>query len=125
LRRLLPFLLLTALGLAVLVWPERVYDLVGFKPLHAPSARDLDEPAAPDDRKMPQFLAERNEVRVTVREATTLADFLRVNQLAELPHVRREIARAEGAADDLPDDHLLAAGKTYVLHLTPPAEGAP
>lgn len=125
-HRLLPFLLPTAMGLAVLVWPERIYDL-GFKPLRAPLALDVGEPAAPNDREMPQFLAKHNEVRVTVPEEITLAYFLRVNKLAELPHVGREIARAEGGegVDDLPDNHLLAAGKTFVLHLTPPAEGAP
>ncbi len=118
--RLIAFLIPAVLGAVFLFWPDLAHTVAGFKPFGEVDPGKIDEPASVDDRDAPRFLAERNRVEVEVPREMTVQDLLRLYQI-DFPHVRRQIAEQEGV-ETLADDAVLAAGRRYVLTLTPPAE---
>jgi hypothetical protein len=115
---------LILLAVAILVRPDLVFRLSGFSPLAELKASSLDKVTAPDDTEAPVFLAQRNEVDLVVPRDMTVKELLSLYHMAELSHIRRQIAKQEGA-QALPDSYLLHQGKRYKITLTPPEEGAP
>lgn len=97
---------------------ELAFRIAGYKPLARLEARTLDEAPELDDRQMPRFLDERDRVELEVPRDMTLRELLRLYQLAELPHVRQQIAKQEGLPR-LEDNHPLKKGKRYRIELTP------
>jgi hypothetical protein len=123
-RSVVTFGILAALAVTILVRPDLVFRASGFSPLAELKASSLDKVTAPDDTEAPAFLAQRNEVDLVVPRDMTVKELLSLYHMAELHHIRRQIAKQEGV-QALPDGHLLHEGKRYKITLTPPEEGAP
>jgi len=123
-RDILCCVVLLLLALVVGVQQDLAYRIAGFRPLRPIVAKELDEPERPDDREAPRFLTERNEIEITVPREMPLGEFLRLYQLRELAHVRRQIAKQEGVPQ-IDDDHLLRQGHRYKITLTPQAGNVP
>lgn len=122
-NRLIPFAILTVLGLVLLFSRDLAYWVAGYRPLGTLGPQEIDEPAALDERDAPRFLAERNQLEVEVPREMAVGEFLRLYQI-DFPHIRRQLAEQEGLSS-LPDDHLLQKGRRLKLTLTPPEEGGP
>lgn len=113
------------LALAFAVSETLTFRIAGFKPLARLDAGALAAPEAIEDLAAARFLEERDRVQVEILRDMTLGEFVRLYQLSEQPHVRRQIAAQDGASA-LPDSHLLKKGRRYQITLTlpaPPAEG--
>jgi hypothetical protein len=118
------FVVLVLLALLVGLWDDFAFRIAGFKPFGPVRAEDIDEPTELDDREAPRFLAERNEIEIRVPRDMSAGEFLRLYQLGEFVHVRRQIAKKEGIPE-LRDDHRLRKGRVYRITLTPPSEEVP
>ena len=121
LRNGVVFAALTLIAAAVAFWDGLAFRVAGFKPLAHLEASALDEPAELDDREAPRFLAERDRVELEVPRDMPAGELLRLYQLAELPHIRRQIAQQEGVPR-LEDGYVLKKGRRYKITLTPPEE---
>lgn len=110
--------MLVALTAMVVVAPQWVNAMVGWKPLRAPTVAELDDPPSLEEREAPAFLADRDRVDVTVEEDTTVGAFLHRFHVP-YDHVRRQIGAQVGVPDPA-DDHVLVAGQKLTLTLTPP-----
>ncbi len=122
-NRLIPFAILTLLGLALFFSRDLAYWVAGYRPFGTLGPQEIDEPAALDERDAPRFLAERNQLEIELPREMAVGEFLRLYQI-DFPHIRRQIAEQE-AVSPLTDDHLLQKGRLLTLTLTPPEEGGP
>jgi hypothetical protein len=102
--------LLAALAIVIAVSETLTFRVAGFRPLARLEARDLLAPEAIEDLAAARFLEERNHLEVEILRDMTLRDFVRLYQLAEQPHIRRQIVAQDGAPT-LPDSHVLKKGK--------------
>ena len=117
--RIVSFLVLLGLALAVAVMPDLARRVAGFEPLRALDPESMDRALPEGDREAPRFLAERNRVRVKVPRAMTVGTFMDLYQI-RFEHVREQIAEQLGVAA-AGDDHPLEAGQQLTLELTPPS----
>lgn len=116
-------LVLSALAVTLGFSKALTFQIAGFRPLAGLEARDLAAPETIEDLTAARFLQERDQVQVEILRDMTLGELIRLYQLAEQPHVRRQIAAQEGVPV-LPDSHPLEKGKSYRITLTPPAPPA-
>ena len=122
-RRFIPVLQIVlplALALVFLLVPGSLGWLTGFRPLKPIDLAALDAGSPADDRETPRFLAERNQVEITVPRDLRVGEFLDLYQI-RYEHIRRQIGQQLGvkrAGDDL----VLKAGQKLKLELTPPGE---
>ncbi len=114
-------ILLLGMAAAVFVSPSLVHRVTGARPLERPDVTALDEPPKNLEREAGEIFRERNVVRVEIREAISVKDFMELYQLSGFAHVREELARQE-ALETLPDEHVLEAGRVYEIPLTEPAD---
>ena len=115
------FVVLVLISAAVALRDGLAFLVAGFKPLSHLEASVLDEPPGLDDHEAPRFLAERDHVDLEVPRDMPAGELLRLYQLAELPHIRRQIAQQE-SIPRLEDGYVLRKGKHYKITLTPPEE---
>src|SRR6185436_8298308 len=106
--------LLGLVALAFAVSEKLTFWIAGFKPLARLEAKALAAPEAIEDLAAARFLEERDRVEVEILRDMTLGEFLRLYQLSEQSHVRRQIAAQDGATT-LPDSHLLKKGQRYQI----------